>query len=372
MPHCNKQMISFFITTKCNLNCIYCYNIEERKKLQEKTLSLEIAKAGIDYYFENNTSRHIRFYGPGEPTQEFLLMKEITEYAKQKDKNVTVEIQTNGVFGNNVREWMQENMNIIWMSFDGPPDIQNYNRPIQGKYPSSPIIEDNITWFLANKGERELMVGARVTMTDKNIARQQEMVDYFYDLGIRYVWTNPLFPAVGIIPVCKDEKKLKGYTFDMCKYVDNYIKAYYYAKETGLFYGSFLTCNFDGKSNINCRACTPVPHLTPDGYVSACDMVLLGEQAHHMDCFIYGKWDPSEKKFEFDEQKITALRNRSSDNIAHCKDCKANLHCGGYCLGEVTNETGSMYGQKPNICEATCRLLDELGTSNSPYKYLHP
>jgi MoaA/NifB/PqqE/SkfB family radical SAM enzyme len=26
MPHCNKQMISFFLTTRCNLRCVYCYN----------------------------------------------------------------------------------------------------------------------------------------------------------------------------------------------------------------------------------------------------------------------------------------------------------------------------------------------------------
>lgn len=29
MPHCNKKMISFFLTTKCNLCCRYCYNAKE-------------------------------------------------------------------------------------------------------------------------------------------------------------------------------------------------------------------------------------------------------------------------------------------------------------------------------------------------------
>lgn len=207
MPHVKKQMLSFFLTTKCNLNCIYCYNIQERKKIEEKTLSIEIAKEGIDYFFANNESRHIRFYGPGEPTQEFLLMKEITKYAKNKDLNTTVELQSNGVFGINVKEWLLDNANIIWISFDGPPDIQNYNRPIAGKYPSSPIIEENVKWLINNTGHRNLMVGARVTMTEKNISRQREMIEYFYSLGIRYIWTNPLFPSVGTIPVCYDKKK---------------------------------------------------------------------------------------------------------------------------------------------------------------------
>lgn len=100
MSHCKKEMLSFFLTTKCNLCCRYCYNAKERALIKEKTLDLSLAKRAIDWYFENNQSRHIRFYGPGEPTQEFGLMCAITEYAKQHKKardHVTVEIQTNGV-----------------------------------------------------------------------------------------------------------------------------------------------------------------------------------------------------------------------------------------------------------------------------------
>ena len=372
MPHVKKQMISFFLTTRCNLNCIYCYNKVERKKIKEKTLPFEIAKAGIDYFFENNNSRHIRFYGPGEPTQEFALMREITSYAKSIDTSVTVEIQTNGVFSKNVREWILENANIIWMSFDGPPDIQNFNRPIRGEHPSAPTIEENVKWMLNNKGDKRLMVGARVTMTDKNIFRQKEMVDYFYSLGIKHIWTNPMFPSVGKVPVCDDLKKRNEYSFDMGHYLDYYIDTYHYACKKGVFYGSFLTCNFDGEANVHCRSCTPVPHLTPDGYISACDMVVLGENAYHMDCFIYGKWNVQSKKFEFDEKKIEALRKRTSDNLSHCKKCPAKLHCGGYCLGEVVNETGDLCGQKLMACVAIRRLIKEIGVTDKPYEYLHP
>jgi len=370
-------MISFFPTTKCNLCCIYCYNIKERSLLKEKTLPLEIAKAGIDYFFENNNSRHIRFYGPGEPSQEFELMCQITDYACTKAGSaVSVEIQTNGIFNEEVREWMLDNMNIIWMSFDGPPDIQNFNRPINKQFAldgrkSAEVLEDNVKWLLANRENRNLMVGARVTMTEKNINRQIEMVDYFYNLGIRHIWTNPLFPAVYKSPVCGDEKKKKDCHFDMNTYVKNYIEAFRFAKSKGLFFGSFLTCNFDGEAKTHCRACTPVPHLTPDGYISACDMVVFGEEAHHMDCFIYGKWDNETKTFIFDDKKIQALRNRNVDNLEHCKKCEAKLHCGGYCLGEVVNETGSLSGQKPINCKAIRTLLKEIG-SCEPYEYLHP
>ena len=373
MPHIKKQMVSIFLTTKCNLRCIYCYNSKERAAMQEQTLPLHIAKAGIDYFFKTSPSRHVRFYGPGEPTQEFSLMKSIVSYAKEKaGDSLTVEIQTNGCFGQNVRKWMLDHINIVWVSFDGEPDVQNTNRPCIGEKPSAPIIEENVKWLIENTGKRNLMVGARVTITDINVARQKQIVDYFFSLGIRHVWTDPLFYSVDKIPVCDDDAKKNTYHFDMDAYVDNYIEAYRYAQSKGLFYGSFLCCNFDGSCNQHCRACTPAPHFTPDGYVSACDMVTFGENAYHMDCFVYGKWNEDKQLFEFDEEKIKALRNRSTDNMQHCLECSAKEHCGGYCLGEVMNESGSMYGQKPIVCGAIRKLLKEIGVPEGEYRYLHP
>lgn len=207
MPHCDKKMLSFFLTTKCNLCCRYCYNAKERNAIEEQTIPLDVAKAAIDWYFENSDSRHIRFYGPGEPTQEFGKMREITKYAKSHEtegKNVTVEIQTNGVFDENVRNWILQNANIVWMSFDGTKDIQNYNRPLNPKYKylfhertSADVLEENVKWLISNRGNQPLMVGARVTITDRNVKMQRELIDYFYALGIRYVWTDPLFYSVG-------------------------------------------------------------------------------------------------------------------------------------------------------------------------------
>jgi len=341
--------------------------------LKEQSLPLHIAKAGVDYFFSTNESRHIRFYGPGEPTQEFELMKNIVDYArKQAGDVVTTEIQTNGCFGQAERDWMLDNMNIIWVSFDGDPEIQNANRPCIGGKPSAPIIEKNVKWLLENKGSRKMMVGSRVTITDTNVARQKQIVDYFHSIGIKNIWTDPLFPTVDKIPVCDDEAKLKDYCFDMDAYIDNYIEAYFYAKEKDIFYGSFLACNFDGVCNKHCRACTPTPHFTSDGYVSACDLVTFGEEAHHMNCFVYGKWTEETQSFIFDDEKIKLLQNRSTNNMEHCRTCKVKEYCGGYCLGEVMNETGSLIGQKPKTCQAIHRLYETLCTDTIQFPYMHP
>lgn len=371
MPHINKQMASFFLTTKCNLKCVYCYNSKERTEKEEQSIPLHIAKAGVDYFFSTNTSRHIRFYGPGEPTQEFELMKSIVEYAKSKSEKVTTELQTNGCFNMNVCQWLLDNLNIIWVSFDGEPDIQNHNRPCANGKPSSPIIERNIKWLNKNKGNRNINIGARVTMTNDNIGRQKEIIDYFVSLGIKHIWTDPLFPTVDDIPVCKDKKKLSEYDFDLEKYLTNFIDAYNYAKKIGVFYGSFLICNFDGICDRHCRACTPVPHFTTDGYISACDMVTFGSSPNHMDCFIYGKWDEDTKSFKIDEEKVRLLQKRTTANMSHCSKCIAKEHCGGYCLGEVMNETGSLFGQKTTVCNAIRLLYKKIGPIDK-LSLLHP
>ena len=383
MPHCKKKMLSFFLTTKCNLCCVYCYNAEERESLNEQSIDLEIAKHAIDWYFSSNSSRHIRFYGPGEPTQEFAKMKQVTEYAKKHSNGgdrVTVEIQTNGVFTEEIREWILNNVNIIWMSFDGTKDIQNFNRRLNKKFQnvfpnrtSADVLEDNVKWLIENTGNRSLMVGARVTITDKNIDKQKELVDYFYSLGIRQVWTDPLFLSVGQKPVSEIPKKQRDFNFDMDKYVTEYLEAYRYAKGRGMFWGSFLAVNFDGETEYHCRCCTPMeaPHITTDGYVSACDMALLGAQAYHMDCFIVGKWNEDILDFDWDKDKIRALRNRKSTNIQGCQKCPVKLRCGGCCLGEAMNEFGDWNERNPEKCNAIRRLYKELGPCE-PYPYLHP
>lgn len=383
MPHYNKKMISFFLTTKCNLCCRYCYNSKERSRIKEYFLPLEIAKAGIDWYFLQSESRHIRFYGPGEPTQAFGSMVNITEYAKfsrNGGDRVTVEIQTNGVFNSEAREWLLNNANIIWISFDGMPEIQDYYRPLNPIYYShfssdrtSEIIDGNVKWLIDNTASQKLMVGARATITNKNLHMQKEMVDYFESIGIRNIWTDPIFYAVDDKPVNDNSEKRGTIQFDINTYVDNYVAAYKYAKSKGMFYGSFLAVNFDGESCYHCRSCSPLsaPHLTPDGYISACDMIVLGRNAFHMDPFIVGKWNDSSRNFDIYQDKVEALGNRKSTNMQHCAVCPVKLHCGGYCLGEVQNETGDYYSQIPEKCNAIKRLFNLVGNGYS-YEYMHP
>jgi radical SAM protein with 4Fe4S-binding SPASM domain len=294
---------------------------------------------------------------------------------------ILAEIQTNGVFTEEAREWILDNMNIVWLSFDGTLDVQDKNRPLNPQYAdefggrtAAQILEDNAKWLNGNKNGRNLEVGARLTVTNENVKRQKEIVDYFYGLGIRNVWTDPLFQSVARVPVCDDADRGE-LDIDMDKYVEKYIEAYHYAKKKGMFWGSFLAVNFNGESKYHCRACLvkKAPHITTDGYISACDMALSGGDSCHMSPFIVGKYNEETAVFDWDDEKVAALANRNSEEMPHCRRCELKSRCGGYCLGEIVNETGRLDGQVPRVCRATHELWKAVGPELAEETYpLHP
>jgi len=354
-------MIHFFLTNRCNLGCDYCYVNEQDAK--QYTLDLEFAKLGMDEFFETNSSRWIRFFASGEPTLEFELMKSIHEYARERaGDELKVELQTNGVFSSEVCEWICENVDIAWISHDGPDAHDVHRKTIYGK-PSSPIVEQNIRRLV----ESPVTVGVRPTITEENVQKQREMVRYFTEIGIKAIAADPIFSKVG---------ESSNDPLFLVRFARDYLAAAELASELGIFYTTILTTNFDEKTNIACQACIPCPHLTPDGYVSACDMATRGDTP--LQALIYGKYNKNEGRIEYFEDRIKQLRSRTLENIEHCAKCDVGPYCAGTCLGETLNETGSLFGRRMDsmsigyICSVV-RFLD----AHSPrtrqiYPYLHP
>lgn len=369
LSHIKKEMLSVFLTTKCNLNCDYCFTNKNEGTHHDQTISFDFVKNGITEYFATEYIRHIRFFGAGEPTVEFPLMKEIFRFSKdQGGDSVSFEIQTNGAFSETIAHWLGKNIDIIWISCDGTPDIQNSHRPmLSSRTKSSDLIERNIGIIQRAQKSSNRVIGIRATITEENVDKQISMIDYFRGLGIYEIWVDPLFLSVGEAPANSEQPLL-----DTMHFAEQFAAACTYAAELGVFYGSILTCNFADEVTQHCRACLPLPHLTTDGYVSACDMALFGNDNNHMQAFIYGKWNEEFKAIVYDNKKIEALRTRTTEEMEHCLGCPSQLHCGGYCLGEVLNETGSLIGQKKGVCEAIRYLDSRIDYGLRVYHHCHP
>lgn len=392
MSHYHKEMVSLYMNTTCNLDCKYCYT--NKQNYTPQFLDLGFAESLIRDYFSRQEysgfKRVIRFFAAGEPTLNIDAVKHIVEFSRKHVGNdVEFELQTNGIltrydgeYDFEMAKWIAENIDYIWISCDGIPDIQNEYRPIFGGVYESPpkllsheLVEQTIKVCLPICKK---MIGVRMTIVEKNLCKQKEMIQYFYDLGIRDIWADPLFPSVG--------QKNAIEEIDLDLFAKEFIEACNFAASFGadpsnpkfdkVIYGSNYTCNFDEEIKHYCRACKPVPHATTDGYVSSCDMAMFkeaeGSISACMNKLIYGYWDASLGIIQYDLQKMQSLRDRNCDNLNHCQGCIARLHCGGYCLGEITNETGRLDGILPSKCNTVRYLYQHMNQRQRHYRYSHP
>jgi radical SAM protein with 4Fe4S-binding SPASM domain len=279
--------------------------------------------------------------------------------------NLKIELQTNGVFSRSVALWLADNIDIIWISIDGPPSIQDAQRPLKGMGKSSEIVERNIRTILDRRSG--LVIGARSTITPLNVHHQIEMVEYFHSLGLKAVFSDPVFPQVDTLgPEHLSPETGNGF---MMEYAREYLGAQQRAQDLGIFYGSIFTVNFDEETSYFCRSCLPCPHLTPDGYVSCCDMAALGSMLPQL---IYGKYNVDTGRIEYDEQIIATIQSRRAENLIECQKCEIVNYCAGACLGEGVNETGCILGVKTTYCEAIRFLANNIPLGIGLYPYLHP
>ncbi len=138
--------LCLFLTQSCNLKCVYCYgdggeygtggNMEEKTAFQAVDWLIE--KSG------NIKTLRIIFFG-GEPFLNFSLMKAVVEYAEKSvqaiGKQVKFHVTSNGTLLNDEKiAFIKEHQLAVMISFDGPKELQDAQRPYangQGSYDST-------------------------------------------------------------------------------------------------------------------------------------------------------------------------------------------------------------------------------------------
>lgn len=142
--------IALFLAQECNLRCVYCYG-DAGEYAGKGMMSEETACLAVDWLIANskNTEKvNICFFG-GEPLLNFPVMKKIVAYAKektaQKGKQVTFSITTNGSLLNDeiISFLKNEKINPL-ISFDGPPEYQNRQRPFKDGRGSYDTVHSNV------------------------------------------------------------------------------------------------------------------------------------------------------------------------------------------------------------------------------------
>lgn len=357
--------VTLFPTSDCNLCCTYCYASAGETHY---SLPWHIAKKAIDFVFANGVKNHakkvsIGFHGGGEPFygEAWPIVKLATAYAKKlSEKNnifVSLSSATNGVLSIKQLEWLINNFGNLNVSFDGPEDIQNRQRPLKSGNGSFPYVLRTIQFLEKHK----FSYGIRSTITKESCGRLFELIDFFRSISnlTRYHF-EPLFE-------CGRCKTTGAQAPDPMEFARSMMEAIPYAKKHGIEL-HYSGADIDRTVESFCGASGRSFCVTPQGNVTSCFEVSLDTDSRARK-FFYGKYVPETDEFLFNSTQIEFLRKRTIRNLPHCNDCFIKYQCAGDCLAKVDTE-GDMFNTGKNTrCVANhllskFKMIEKLAQAN--------
>jgi uncharacterized protein len=289
-------------------------------------MPLEVAFEAIDFLFlsaARKKARHVSlgFHGGGEPSLELKNIKKLTKYARELSKSrkirLKLNIATNGVMSENAATWVARNLDGINVSFDGPPNIQNYQRPGRNGKDAYRQVVKTLRVFESHKKPYYL----RGTVTRFSQHRMTEIVTHFVE------WFQP--KIIQLEPVFRSGRALKSNVLPpstQC-FVNGYLESEKIAKKNGVRL-KFSGLRYPVISDRFCGIGVQNFAVTPEGHVTSCFEVLEHED-HRSNLFFFGKYRPD--GFYIDQDANAKIRTISETTFPHCMDCFAKFHCAGDC-----------------------------------------
>jgi len=308
--YCNIA-IAFGLTDDCNLSCKYCSQDSGKKVV----MPIEMAQNLIDTVTSKWKHFSLYFVGGGEQTLELKNLKKIVAYGRSINPKTSVSITTNGIFSNNIRYWLLKNINHINISCDGPPSIQNKQRPLKNGQPSSKYVEDSIKFFI----ERNKSIKIKSVIHKKSMKNLYKIMNYYYSLGVKSIDFINLEERGRIWKVTKPLTPKEDVLFHLM------------AKEIGDELGvnisiPYLNLNLDDIWPFGCP--TKFFHFSTDasGNLCICPQTSLRSNPYEFRLLTIGKYDNKKGNFLIDEPRLNYLRN-AVINLKKCKSCKYNFIC---------------------------------------------
>ena len=318
--------VTLFLTSRCNLRCIYCYALAGDRPASE--MSLITAMRGIEYVWRNTiekgkTEFTVGYHGGGEPTMNWEVLKESFEYAKRLARSTGMQahgyMATNGVLSYEKRQWIANHFCGVNVSIDGLPDVQNIQRPMRSGRQSSNEVLETVRFF----DNVQFRYGIRMTVTALSLERLPQSVAYLLES------TRPTHIQVEPMYLLGRGKDI-GMAVEPLAFVQAFMEARSIARQCNvdMFYSA---ARMDVLTDHFCQSCGEGFNLTPQGFVSSCYEV-PGPEFEFADEFIFGRYNHDSRRFEFDEEKVIRLRDRSIEPIAWCDKCFCKWHCAGDCF----------------------------------------
>lgn len=348
--------VTLFLTTRCNLRCIYCYASGGEK--DDSILPLEIARSAIDFIIRNALTKKqkgfgVGFHGGGEPPLAWRTLTGSVEYAKKRAKEagmkINFSIATNGVMAKEKLDYIMGNFTGLSLSFDGTEDIQNRQRPLRGGKGSF----NGVMGTIKRLNEKKFPYSIRSTITDGSVRYMDKIVEFIgNNCKIKRIHFEPVFACgrcfhTGVGSPSAEE------------FIEGFRNAQEVAERIGIPI-IYSGARVDTITTSFCKASGNSFCVTPLGNVTSCYEVCSKDDPRS-EIFFYGKWDSSKKQFILFKEKLTYLRKRTVNNIPYCEDCFCKYHCAGDCLAKASKGKDLMCITNSARCQINQTLtLDQI------------
>ncbi|MBN1201617.1 MAG: radical SAM protein [Anaerolineae bacterium] len=316
------ECLTLYLNNECNLACVYCYADPAPRPAARLQPDAIAAAAEI-------VAAHCRakglpftavFHGGGEPTLHRADVERaltlIERAAAASDVPLFRYVATNGVMSAQKAAWLAGSFDLVGLSCDGTPDIQDRQRPRRGGGSTSAAIERTAEQL--HRADRPFHV--RATITAATLHRQVEIAGYI---------CRKLAPAeIHFEPVYLGGRADAGIGLDV-EQAEAYVRHFFAARDVAHSYGIPLTTSGSRPGAVHGAYCNVYRHvlnLVPPGAATACFKITGEAQAQQAGVCI-GTLNRQTGRFVIDHERITALRRRLDRMPARCVNCFNRYHC---------------------------------------------
>jgi uncharacterized protein len=313
-----NNVLGLALTTACTLRCTYCHADAGSNIF----ISEQLIDDSIDYVFnfckEHNQAFYLVFTGSGEPTANWKGLTRAVERASQLCKSANLDLHismaTNGVYGDEKRQYIAEKFSRVTISLDGSKSIHDVCRVKPDGTGSFEAAFATAKYFYT----RNFPFRIRATVSKQASSRMLETYEFFKsefpNITVAFEPLNPIGRGETSEQLPPSEEEFaQGYLAILDKYGTNGVS----------------NSAIPSLSKLRTKFCTPVArpnmNVSVEGIIHSC--ARCGASGK----FIFGKYDSENHSFIFDEDKAQTLSKISVEDFSECTECFARFHCAGDC-----------------------------------------
>jgi uncharacterized protein len=373
---------TLYLSNKCNLRCRYCYNRDVRNvKENGETMSLDMLKKVVPAVLSMNWKAVNFFLYGGEPLLDpnlvtdaiSLIHHENTHYRKR----VSFSIETNGTL------FTPENIAIIvaadvhvGVSMDGPPAIQNRNRPTKEGRSSYDMVVHGLNLL------QQMRIPFSITATIVQPCDLESVFDYL----LRFQWTpfirlSPMLPEGNALQITSNQScntSQEALASAHLRVVDRMLANNRYS-HFKVHCGNIASMVNNLVTDMRPDFCLKSPcgagygmiEFHPNGDIVTCDKTY-----YRSELGVLGKINdiehPRDLQSLYDTSPLRRMiASRTVDTITLCKDCAFKRFCGGGCSLGSYLKFGT-FAREDVLCEYRKRMFEGLlwRLQDNPYNAL--